>query len=344
MSTRHIKKMCTILLIISVMIGIGVVTARAENIDPDNDDSQYAYGENVGWLNFEPGGNGGSGAEVTNSAVTGYVWGENIGWINLSPVSYGGVANDGAGNLSGYAWGENVGWINFAPTGGGVTIGTDGVFDGWAWGENIGWIHLKNLAIPYKVKTAWAPLSITPTPTPTPTVVASPTPEPTSTYVGTPTPEPSPTPTVEPTATYVPTPTPEASPTPAIEPTSTYVPTPQPSPTEPPTAISLVNFKAKVNGDGSVILAWETASEVDNAGFNVYRSRRSDGTYKKVNGKLIPAQGNGAYGASYSFEDTPGRGTFYYKLEDVDYNGVSTMHGPVKVRVRSAEGEARRRR
>ena len=83
----------------------------------------------------------------------------------MSPVSYGGVANDGAGNLSGYAWGENVGWINFAPTGGGVTIGTDGVFDGWAWGENIGWIHLKNLAIPYKVKTVWTPLSTTPTPT-----------------------------------------------------------------------------------------------------------------------------------------------------------------------------------
>ena len=26
----------------------------AENIDPNNDDSQYAYGENVGWVNFEP--------------------------------------------------------------------------------------------------------------------------------------------------------------------------------------------------------------------------------------------------------------------------------------------------
>ena len=326
MSTRHIKKMCTILLIISVMIGIGVVTARAENIDPDNDDSQYAYGENVGWLNFEPGGNGGSGAEVTSSAVTGYVWGENIGWINLSPVSYGGVANDGAGNLSGYAWGENVGWINFAPTGGGVTIGTDGVFDGWAWGENIGWIHLKNPAIPYKVKTAWAPLSTTPTTTPTPTVVASPTavPSPTPTVVASPTPEP--------TSTYVGTPTPVASPSPI------------PSPTESPTAVSLVSFKAKVNGDGSVTLAWETASEVDNAGFNIYRSKRSDGTYKKVNGKLIPAEGNGAVGASYSFEDTPGRGTFYYMLEDVDENGVSAMHGPVKLRVRSAEGEAKRRR
>jgi hypothetical protein len=172
------------------------------------------------------------------------------------------------------------------------------------------------------------------TPIPTPSPSPSPEPSPTPSLEPTPTPEASPTPTVEPTSTYVPTPTPVVSPS----------PTPQPTPTELQTAVSLVSFNAKVNGDGSVTLAWETASEVDNAGFNIYRSKRIDGTDKKVNGKLIPAQGNGAFGASYSFEDTPGSGTFYYKLEDVDSNGVRTMHGPVKVRVKSEGGEARRRR
>lgn len=58
----------------------------AENIDPDNDGSQYAYGENVGWLNGEPDGNGGPGVEVSDLELTGYIWGENIGWINLSPT------------------------------------------------------------------------------------------------------------------------------------------------------------------------------------------------------------------------------------------------------------------
>jgi hypothetical protein len=28
--------------------------AQAENIDPNNDNSQFAYGENNCWLNFEP--------------------------------------------------------------------------------------------------------------------------------------------------------------------------------------------------------------------------------------------------------------------------------------------------
>ena len=146
--------------------------------------------------------------------------------------------------------------------------------------------------------------SQTPTPTPTPTVVASPTPSP------------------------------------VVSPS----PTPQPSPTEPPTAVELMEFKARATDDGIVILKWKTASEVNNAGFNIYRSKMTDGTYKKVNEKLIPAQGGGSLGASYSFENTPGKGTFYYKLEDVDYNGASAMHGPVKVRVRSAGGEVKRRR
>ncbi len=124
---------------ICIMLGGLSGSAVAENIDPYDDGSQYAWGENVGWLNFEP--NQGDGVQVSSSAVEGFVWAENIGWINLSPSTYGGVFNDGSGNLSGYAWGENVGWINFGPTYGGVSIDSEGYFSGHAWGENIGWIN-----------------------------------------------------------------------------------------------------------------------------------------------------------------------------------------------------------
>ena len=114
----------------------------AENINPYDDDSQYAYGENIGWLNADP--NTADGVQVASDKLTGYIWAENIGWINLSPTSYGGILNDVAGVLSGFAWGENVGWINFNPVNGGVTIDSDGNFDGWAYGENIGWIHFSS--------------------------------------------------------------------------------------------------------------------------------------------------------------------------------------------------------
>ena len=143
--------------VFAVAMILPVALAVGENIDPDNDGSQYAHGENIGWLNFEPAVAAPNvGATVSNWAVTGYVWAENVGWVNLAPAAYGGVVNDGSGNLSGYAWGENVGWINFGPNLGGVKIDPDGTFSGWAWGENIGWLHFKSLApVQYKVKTAW---------------------------------------------------------------------------------------------------------------------------------------------------------------------------------------------
>jgi hypothetical protein len=138
--------------------------AAAENIDPYNANSQFAWGENVGWVNFEP--TAGPGVTAANAGLTGFAWAENLGWINLSchtnetcaTVEFG-VVNDGAGNLSGFAWGENVGWINFNPvvpgdsTDYGITIDADGNFAGWAWGENIGWIHLQSAGpVPFKVQ------------------------------------------------------------------------------------------------------------------------------------------------------------------------------------------------
>ena len=76
-------------------------------------------------------------------------------------------------------------------------------------------------------------------------------------------------------------------------------------------------------------LTWETATEVDNAGFNIYRARSEGERYTKINDTLIPAKGNATSGARYKFTDNTGEGKSYYKLEDVDYNGASTMHGPV---------------
>jgi hypothetical protein len=52
----------------------------AENIDPSDDGQQYAWGENAGWLNFEP--DQGIGVTVASDYITGYVWAENICWIN----------------------------------------------------------------------------------------------------------------------------------------------------------------------------------------------------------------------------------------------------------------------
>lgn len=119
-------------------------------------------------------------------------------------------------------------------------------------------------------------------------------------------------------------------------------PTPLPKPSGTPTAITLAYFDARAGKDGIVTLTWETVTEVDNAGFNIYRSNSKNGHYTQINNTTIPAQGTAVSGASYSYIDTPGNGTFFYKLEDVDYHGVSTMHGPEKVRVKSGNNASHR--
>lgn len=146
-------------------VSVGCAVSLAENIDPQNDSSQYAYGENVGWLNAEPLGDGGYGVHVDDFELSGWMWGENIGWISLScanrascsTVEYG-VQNNGGGALSGVAWGENIGWVNFAPATAGVSIDpTTGDFSGRAWAENIGWITFASTnPIPYHVRTGWS--------------------------------------------------------------------------------------------------------------------------------------------------------------------------------------------
>jgi hypothetical protein len=95
------------------------------------------------------------------------------------------------------------------------------------------------------------------------------------------------------------------------------------------TAVTLASFTAE-SGPGTVALAWETGTEVDNAGFNLYRATAEGGPYAKVNGALIAAEGDPVSGASYSFLDKGlSPGTYYYKLEDVDLTGTTTLHGPV---------------
>jgi len=99
--------------------------------------------------------------------------------------------------------------------------------------------------------------------------------------------------------------------------------------TPPPTVIELQNFDAQ-GAWARTILSWTTATEIDNVGFNIYRSETADGEFVKLNAVLIPAKGSVTEGASYSFVDwgTERGKTYYYKLEDVDLAGNATLHGP----------------
>ena len=83
----------------------------------------------------------------------------------------------------------------------------------------------------------------------------------------------------------------------------------------------------------TVIVEWTTESEVNQAGFNLYRSENPQGPYVKLNDALIPASLDPIAGGSYVYTDTTaiGGATYYYKLEDVELDGTSTLHGPTEV-------------
>ncbi|MGD2206465.1 MAG: hypothetical protein PVH17_06775 [Anaerolineae bacterium] len=103
--------------------------------------------------------------------------------------------------------------------------------------------------------------------------------------------------------------------------------------TPSPTAIELVSFTASPSA-GYILLEWETASEVDTLGFNLYRSKLPDSDDARLNRSLIPGQSPGSVaGAVYTWRDyaeQPGL-TYYYTLEVLDVYGRSTLYGPVRV-------------
>ncbi|MEZ4768650.1 MAG: hypothetical protein R2844_09520 [Caldilineales bacterium] len=99
-----------------------------------------------------------------------------------------------------------------------------------------------------------------------------------------------------------------------------------------PLAITLADFGAEQAGD-HVLVTWETASELDNQGFNLYRSTSDAAPETQLNDVLIPSQAPGsASGYVYTWEDRrdlASGATYYYWLEDVSLSGATTLHGPV---------------
>jgi hypothetical protein len=105
----------------------------------------------------------------------------------------------------------------------------------------------------------------------------------------------------------------------------------------PPSAVGLVSFAAQGTAR-NIVLSWETASEIDNLGFNLYRADSEKGPWTQLNEELIPGQAPGSpVGGTYAFTDSNVRRgvTYYYRLQDVSLGGSSAFHGPVSAKVQA---------
>jgi Bacterial TSP3 repeat len=142
------KTLLTSLLLTGAIMSSSAVTSI-------NLTNNFAYGENVGWMDWR--GNVTSGSVIGEYFCSGYIYAANLGWIrlgtgaptngvqyqNLAASDYG-VNLDASGNLRGYAYGANIGWINFESLGDPQVDLNTGNLTGYAYSANCGWISLSN--------------------------------------------------------------------------------------------------------------------------------------------------------------------------------------------------------
>jgi len=96
--------------------------------------------------------------------------------------------------------------------------------------------------------------------------------------------------------------------------------------------VTLSSFSAVFDGEVPM-LQWVTASETNNAGWNVYRGEINDAAMSmQVNAELVEGQGTVTSTTDYQFIDlfsTDYDQTYYYWLESIDYNSHSEEFGPI---------------
>jgi uncharacterized protein (TIGR03790 family) len=100
-----------------------------------------------------------------------------------------------------------------------------------------------------------------------------------------------------------------------------------------PLPITLASFTATPS-QGSVVINWNTVSEVNNYGFTVQRRAEGTSDFADVQGSFIAGNGTTLEAHSYSWSDrsaAPGR--YEYRLKQVDLDGTVNYSEPVKAEV-----------
>ena len=96
--------------------------------------------------------------------------------------------------------------------------------------------------------------------------------------------------------------------------------------------VTLSLFRAEHTNAG-VVLKWTTESEVDNAGFYIYRSTTKDGEFKVINPTIIQGAVTTGERNEYTWTDTTAKlnTVYYYRIEDVSHTGVREQLATVQL-------------
>ena len=100
--------------------------------------------------------------------------------------------------------------------------------------------------------------------------------------------------------------------------------------------VQMTEITAAASAKEGIVLTWTTESEVNSAGFFVWRSEAEAGGYRKISAAFIPGRGNSSSRTGYRFTDPDASAgkTYWYKIEAVSMDGKSEFHGPVSASIR----------
>ena len=86
----------------------------------------------------------------------------------------------------------------------------------------------------------------------------------------------------------------------------------------------------EASSDYKNTVRWSTASEVENFGFDVYRGKREEGPFVRLNSTTIPGSGTSDVPNYYQYVDTaidPYR-EYYYYVESISIHGMREKFTP----------------
>ncbi|MBK7379471.1 MAG: T9SS type A sorting domain-containing protein [Ignavibacteriales bacterium] len=98
-----------------------------------------------------------------------------------------------------------------------------------------------------------------------------------------------------------------------------------------PIPVELISFTASLN-DASVQLNWQTATETNNAGFEILRSTDNN-NFNRVS--FVEGAGNSTAPKFYSFIDSEVQSgeNYFYKLKQTDFDGSYDFSNTIEVQI-----------
>ncbi|RPH98737.1 MAG: T9SS C-terminal target domain-containing protein [Calditrichaeota bacterium] len=110
-----------------------------------------------------------------------------------------------------------------------------------------------------------------------------------------------------------------------------------------PLPVQLSTFSAEFESEQSVKVTWRTETELNNLGFNIYRSLEENDGFSRLNEELIPGMGTTSTPNVYEYKDQKidaGK-DYWYTVESISLDGLSTFYGPTPASIASDVAQTR---